>query len=50
MTFALLVLELKTFCSCYSYDMIQHGLSQRTESLCVDNLIEECNRVIDFIR
>lgn len=27
MTFALLSNELRTFCSCVSYDMISHGLS-----------------------
>lgn len=30
--------------------MIQHGSSQRTENLKMDNLLKECNEVIDFIR
>ncbi|CAD8091720.1 unnamed protein product [Paramecium primaurelia] len=50
MTFALLIQELKTFCSCFSYDIISHGLSQRNETLTMKNLISECESVIEFIR
>ncbi|CAD8088997.1 unnamed protein product [Paramecium primaurelia] len=50
MTFALLCQELKTFCSCITYDLMQHGQSLKTESLEMDNLIKECEDVIDYIR
>ena len=50
MTFALLIQELKTFCSCFSYDIISHGLSERKEPLTMNNLIRECETVIKYIR
>ncbi|CAD8177934.1 unnamed protein product [Paramecium octaurelia] len=50
MTFALLCQQLKTFCSCISYDLMQHGQSLKTEPLEMDNLIKECEDVIDYIR
>ncbi|CAD8105953.1 unnamed protein product [Paramecium sonneborni] len=50
MTFALLIQELKTFCSCFSYDIISHGQSERKETLTMQNLIMECQTVIEYIR